>query len=121
MPTEAVSQEVITIETDVEARQMLDVLKKYPNHPFACDTEVADIDVRKVGPVGNGDVICISIYGGPDIEFQKGFPGQTLWVDNLDLSEGVLSEFSEWFKDPQYKTVWHNFGFDKHVLRNEGM
>lgn len=27
-----------------------------PDHVHACDTEVADIDVKSVGPVGNGKV-----------------------------------------------------------------
>ncbi|KAM3567364.1 hypothetical protein VYU27_010489, partial [Nannochloropsis oceanica] len=45
----------------------------------------------------------------------------TLWVDNMGVSEGVLSEFKDWFKDPATKKVWHNYGFDRHVLYNEGI
>ena len=37
------------------------------------------------------------------------------------MSEGVLDEFSAWFKDPSTKKVWHNYGFDRHVLFNEGI
>jgi len=32
---------------------------------FACDTEVAGIDIKKQSPVGHGTVICFSIYAGP--------------------------------------------------------
>jgi hypothetical protein len=36
---------------------------------FACDTEVADIDVKSQSPVGHGTVICFSIYAGPWAHF----------------------------------------------------
>jgi hypothetical protein len=34
--------------------------------------QVADIDLKSVGPVGNGKVICLSVYGGPDVDFGTG-------------------------------------------------
>jgi hypothetical protein len=34
--------------------------------------QVADLDLKAQGPVGNGRVICISIYGGPDVDFGHG-------------------------------------------------
>lgn len=115
--------ETITVRTIEEARHVLKILKHYPNHPFACDTEVADIDLKTEGPVGNGKVTCISIYGGPNVEFQEGARGDTLWIETIDHSgerNGVIKEFAEWFANPETKTIWHNYGFDKHVLRNEG-
>ena len=33
-------------------------------------------------------------------------------------AEGVLGEFKEWFENPNFKKVWHNYGFDRHVLAN---
>ena len=27
----------------------------------------------------------------------------------------------EWFEDPQARKAWHNYGFDRHVLYNEGI
>jgi hypothetical protein len=39
---------------------------------WACDTEVAEIDIKKQGPVGNGNVTCVSIFGGEDIDFGDG-------------------------------------------------
>jgi len=86
----------------------------------ACDTEVADIDLKKVGPVGNGYVTCVSIFSGLGVDYGDG-PGKALWVDNLDDSRGVLQEFKAWFEDEREKKVWHNYGFDRHVLFNEGI
>ena len=88
----------------------------------ACDTEVMEIDLKNVGPVGNGYVTCASIYSGPDFDYGLGDgPGTALWIDNLDDSFGILQEFKEFFEDPEYKTVWHNYGFDRHVMWNEGI
>lgn len=118
-----ISDKIITVQTRNQAKQIVSILNKYPNHPFACDTEVADINVRVEGPIGNGVVTCISIYGGPSIDFgiQGGGKGHTIWVENINDSEGVLQEFKEWFEDENYKKVWHNYGFDRHVMFNEGI
>eukprot|EP00957_Ditylum_brightwellii_P201240 15324718-Ditylum_brightwellii.AAC.1 len=44
-----------------------------------------DIDVKTVGPVGNGYVTCLSIYSGPDFDYGLGLEkGSVLWIDNLD-------------------------------------
>lgn len=88
----------------------------------ACDTEVMALTLPKVGPVGNGFVTCVSIYSGPDFDYGLGDgPGTTLWIDNLDDSFGVLQEFKSWFENELYLKVWHNYGFDRHVLWNEGI
>lgn len=29
--------------------------------------------------------------------------------------------FKDWLEDPKYKKVWHNYGFDRHILSNEGI
>jgi hypothetical protein len=48
-------------------------LRNAPEGTFhACDTEVMDIDVKTVGPVGNGYVTCASIYSGPDFDYGLG-------------------------------------------------
>ena len=41
-----------------------------PSHPFQ-------------GPVGNGNVICISVYAGENFDFGFG-KGHALWVENID-------------------------------------
>ena len=111
---------------------------------FACDTEVADIDVKKQSPVGNGTVICASIFAGPDLDFGS---GPQIWIDNLDEAEvgvspsvpcavaavgggadplrahvqGTLDVFREFFETARLKKVWHNYSFDRHVLYNHGI
>lgn len=87
----------------------------------ACDTEVMDIALKEVGPVGNGYVTCVSVYSGPDFDYGFGTKGTTLWIDNLDDAYGVLQEFKEWFEDDRFLKVWHNYGFDRHVMWNEGI
>jgi DNA polymerase-1 len=88
---------------------------------WACDTEVADINVKKQGPVGNGAVTCISMYGGPDIDFGEGVNRNVLWIDNIDKNQDLIKIFASWFSDETYKKVWHNYGFDRHVMCNEGI
>jgi hypothetical protein len=34
-----------------------------------------------------GKVICVSIYGGPTVDFGDG-PGSALWVENIGEAEG---------------------------------
>ena len=88
----------------------------------ACDTEVMDIDLSTVGPVGNGYCTCVSIYSGPNFDYGLGHgPGATLWIDNLDDACGILQEFKDWFQDERFLKVWHNYGFDRHVMWNEGI
>jgi len=118
--------DIITVVRDKKkAAKVLEKLAYYnENTPdggaryWACDTEVMDIDLKTVGPVGNGHVTCISIYGGPDVDFGDG-PGAALWIDNLGDAEGILQEFKGWLEDPAVIKVWHNYGFDRHVVNNE--
>ena len=112
---------LITVVTDREkAMKVLQILSIYDEKIWACDTEVMDIDLKTQGPVGNGKVTCVSIYGGPDVDFGSG-PGSALWIDNLDQSSGILHIFKDWFENSDVKKVWHNYGFDRHVLNNEGI
>ena len=41
------------------------------------------LDIHFQGPVGNGKVICISVYAGEDFDFGFG-KGHALWVENID-------------------------------------
>ena len=47
--------------------------------------------------------------------------GPRIWIDNLDECEGTLDEFKDYFEDKNIKKVWHNYGFDRHVLYNHGI
>ena len=33
---------------------------------------------------------------------------------------GILQQFKGWFEDDSIRKVWHNYGFDRHVMNNEG-
>ncbi len=110
------------VRTQLEAERALEKLyevsKSSSTRRFhACDTEVCDIDLAKVGPVGNGNVTCVSIYSGPDVDFGNG-AGGVLWIDNLDEASGTLNHFSEFFSDKNQLKVWHNYSFDRAVLYN---
>ena len=139
---------ITVVDTEEKARMVLRVLESADaNIVWACDTEVADIDLKEQGPVGNGKVTCVSIYGGPSIDFGTGEGrGSVLWVENIDKADGLLQLFKGWFEDPTKPKVcgvshafnpfvscvpsinatpclqaWHNYGFDRHVLNNEGI
>jgi hypothetical protein len=111
---------ILPILTSSDAQAALKVLYQHPDLYWACDTEVANIDVKTQGPIGNGNVICVSIYGGPTVDFGAG-PGSVLWIENMNQSANLLQEFKPWFEDSRFKKVWHNYGFDRHVLYNEGI
>ena len=114
---------VTMVRTKEEAKIVMEKLMNAdPAIIHACDTEVMDINLKEVGPVGNGYVTCASIYSGPDFDYGLGDgPGSTLWIDNLDDACGILQEFKDWFEDPTKLKVWHNYGFDRHVMWNEGI
>ena len=119
-----VTVENVTIVRTVEQAEI--VLERLMNADtsimHACDTEVMGIDLGKVGPVGNGYVTCASVYSGPDFDYGLGEkPGSVLWIDNLDDAFGILQVFKPWFEDKRFLKVWHNFGFDRHVMWNEGI
>eukprot|EP00523_Entomoneis_sp_CCMP467_P000343 CAMPEP_0168747238 /NCGR_PEP_ID=MMETSP0724-20121128/15558_1 /TAXON_ID=265536 /ORGANISM="Amphiprora sp., Strain CCMP467" /LENGTH=1095 /DNA_ID=CAMNT_0008795031 /DNA_START=259 /DNA_END=3546 /DNA_ORIENTATION=- len=113
---------VVIVRTKEQARIVLEKLYAAPLDTLhAADTEVMDIDVRNVGPVGNGYVSCLSLNSGENFDYGLGKPGDTLWIDNLDDAYGILQEFKAWFEDARYLKVWHNYGFDRHVMWNEGI
>ena len=117
---------VTLVRTKEQARIVLEALMKSklqePERVHACDTEVMDIDLKQVGPVGHGYVTCLSVYSGEDFDYGLGDgPGTMLWIDNLDYSKGILYEFQDWLEDADILKVWHNYGFDRHVIYNEGI
>ena len=56
---------------------------------------MAEIDVKTETPVGHGEVTCISIYGGPDLDLGGG--RTMLWAD-FD-APGVRKEFKLYLED----------------------
>jgi hypothetical protein len=60
-----------------------------------------------------------------DVDFGSG-PGSALWIQaetdkNPSNANNILNVFKDWFENPQFRKVWHNYGFDRHVLYNEGI
>ncbi|KAJ0103158.1 hypothetical protein Patl1_04260 [Pistacia atlantica] len=92
--------------------------QQYRHLVHACDTEVAKIDVKQETPVDHGEVICFSVYSGPQADFGDG--KSCLWIDVLDGGRDLLIEFAPFFEDPSIKKVWHNYSFDNHVIENYG-
>lgn len=114
---------ITIVRTVADARIVMErLMNADPSVFHACDTEVMDIDLKTVGPVGNGYVTCASIYSGEDFDYGLGEgPGSVLWIDNLDDACGVLQEFKPFFESELHKKIWHNYGFDRHVMWNEGI
>jgi DNA polymerase-1 len=84
IPTIRPGAGITLVQTSGDAERVLDKLMSLPKHYHACDTEVANIDVTTQSPVGNGNVICATVYSGPDVDFGT---GSRLWIDNMDSSQ----------------------------------
>ncbi|EAZ05778.1 hypothetical protein OsI_28011 [Oryza sativa Indica Group] len=114
---------VLVVDNVESARSVVKLLTtKYKGFIHACDTEVANIDVKEETPVGHGEVICFSICSGnSDGEADFGNGKTCIWVDVLDGGRDVLMEFAPFFEDPSIKKVWHNYSFDSHVIENCGI
>lgn len=113
-----VEAEVYQVTTVAEAEEVVKVLLALPESTFhACDTEVSGLNLDK-SPIGQGTVICVSVYSGPDVDYGRG-PGQALWVDTTDLA--VLEVLRPFLESRRCAKVWHNYGFDRHVIWNHGI
>ncbi|KAL5730852.1 DNA-directed DNA polymerase [Ranunculus cassubicifolius] len=113
--------EVVVINNISAAKEIVRLLTtEYRDLVHACDTEVANIDVKKETPVNHGEIICFSIYSGPGADFGNG--KKCIWVDVLDGGgRNLLMEFAPFFEDSSIKKVWHNYSFDSHVIENYGI
>ncbi|KAI8552791.1 hypothetical protein RHMOL_Rhmol06G0295500 [Rhododendron molle] len=97
--------------------------------------KVAKIDVKQETPVDHGEMICFSIYSGPEADFGNG--KSCIWVDLLaEGGKTILAEFAPFFEDTSIKkamfpslillslcrhlVVWHNYSFDNHIIENYG-
>ncbi|RVX04014.1 DNA polymerase I A, chloroplastic/mitochondrial [Vitis vinifera] len=66
---------------------------------------VANIDVKRETPVDHGEIICFSIYSGPEADFGNG--KSCIWVDVLDGGgRDLLVEFAPFFEDPSIQKGW---------------
>lgn len=111
---------VTIVDTPEEARRVLRILRSpgVRERYHACDTEAIKIEVKHQSPYNYGEVICASVYCGPDVDFGT---GPNLWIDNMDDARGVLDLFKEYFEDEGIKKVWHNYSFDRAMMWRHGI
>ncbi|KAL8505596.1 hypothetical protein ACS0TY_016731 [Phlomoides rotata] len=116
-----VYDKVLLVDSIPAAREVVRMLTiQYKDFIHACDTEVANIDVKDETPVDHGELICFSIYSGPKTDFGDG--KTCVWVDVLDGDgKDLIKEFAPFFEDPSIKKVWHNYSFDNHIIENYGI
>jgi len=126
--TTTLNEDVFTVDTLASAGRVAALLlSKYRHCVFACDTEVADIDVKTASPVEHGKMISFSLFCGPEAHFGIGAPirreKSKIWVDLMDCDdrEGILGAFKPFLEDPTIRKVWHNYSFDRHIFTNDGI
>jgi DNA polymerase-1 len=108
----------VTVANDREsAERIIAKLMTLTDRFHACDSECVDLNLKKQGPVGNGRIICATIFVGPDMDFGN---GPRIWIDNLE-DDSTLQLFKEYFESEKILKVWHNYGFDRHVFFNHGI
>ncbi len=91
---------------------VLALLLTHPElHPVALDTETTDCNPKKESPVGRARLWCMTLAWGD-------------WSDDRSayITREWLPAFKAWLEEPSYTKVGQNiFGYDRHVLRNEGI
>lgn len=97
---------------------MVEILKSYSKRPHCWDTETIDIDAKNETAVGNGKVICASAFVGPEVNFGN---GPRLFIDNFAQNSDLILYFKDYFESSQYIKIWHNYGFDRHILHNHNI
>ncbi len=63
-------------------------------------------------------MLCAQCFIGPDVDFGN---GPRLFIDNYADAADLIMEFKEYFEDESILKVWHNYGFDRHILYNHGI
>lgn len=102
------------IQTVVNEATALSALRAFDkNHEkiFAIDTETRGGGDSYL--TFNGDVVCFTVYGGPDVDFGN---GPYLYVDSAGLSSSMLNIFRSMLEDPQLKKTFHNYSYDSHAF-----
>lgn len=109
---------VTIVENVKQAEKVLDVLFAHPDNTHCLDTETTGVNPKIETPVGNGRVICLSAFLGPEVDFGN---GPRLWVDTLQDTR-VIEAFRPYLEWEEENKVWHNYwGFDRHVILNHGV
>eukprot|EP00898_Chlorokybus_atmophyticus_P002773 jgi/Chlat1/3497/Chrsp23S03689 len=92
--------------------------------------QTTGIDPRAETPVGHGRIICLSMYcgkiGSEVFRVKDGSQKARVWIDCLqagthDTNQDMLNVLKPYFENPNIKKIWHNYGFDRHILQNHGI
>lgn len=71
-----------------------------PPHLFPIiAAQVSEIDIKEETPIGHGEVICLSVYCGPEVSFLGDRP--CVWADFT--KPGVRSAFRKYLEDEEVK------------------
>lgn len=72
---------------------------------------MSGIEVKEETPVDHGELICFSIYCGPEADFGNG--KSCIWVDVLgENGREVLAEFKPYFEDSFIRKVSYKLHLD---------
>jgi hypothetical protein len=63
---------VTIVRNEEHAKKVLKILLENKSRFHAWDTETINIDIKEQSPVLFGNVICLSCFIGPDIDFGNG-------------------------------------------------
>jgi DNA polymerase-1 len=109
---------VTIVHDKASALRALKELRRLKHRSHAWDTEAANVggisrsDWRS--PVTHGHVLCATCFCGDDADFGN---GPRLLIDNAGPADGLLHRhFKKYFEDTQFKKVFHNYSFDRHLL-----
>lgn len=102
------------------ANRALKELHRLQGQPHAWDTEATGVGGIAHGdwrsPVTHGRVLCATCFCGDDADFGN---GPRLLIDNDGPAEGLLQHFKDYFEDVEFKKVFHNYSFDRHLLARQ--
>uniref|UniRef100_A0A7S2RII9 DNA-directed DNA polymerase family A palm domain-containing protein n=1 Tax=Mucochytrium quahogii TaxID=96639 RepID=A0A7S2RII9_9STRA len=107
----------LVIATESAAKRFMEQSMALPkSRVFGCDTE-CEIDIKNQSPVGNGYLTCITIFSG---DYFDG--GNHIFIDLLSAErDNIIEVIKPFFNLKRFQKVWHNYGFDRHILYNEGI
>ncbi|CAN1768171.1 hypothetical protein LINPERHAP1_LOCUS10548 [Linum perenne] len=101
----SISNNVLVVDNVSTAKAVVSKLThQYKHLVHACDTEVSNIDLKVQTPIDHGELICFSIYSGPEADYGNG--KSCIWVDVLDgAGQAILAEFKNFFENESIKKV----------------
>lgn len=112
---------VTIVSDDATAERALQVLQRLGDRVHGWDTETTEVNLGRRGqtPCHTGQVVCATAYCGDDVDFGD---GPMLLIDNMGPAAGLIErKFRSYFEDASYKKVFHNYAFDKLMLKREGI